>query len=120
MNEYCYSFDEECFIGSFTTLEECIEVAKESAIEEDYETFYIGITEIPKINFSYSDFIVESMSEDLYEECGEFAEDFNPTLSDQTLLDDMLQTTISSWLDKIGGFKCYKVINIKEYKVKND
>lgn len=100
MNEkYCYSWDGEKYHGEFDTEKEALEDAKVDS--PDVESVYIGIAESPKLRWcSNEEEIIESIIENLYEDIGEYAEDFEVSRSHELELAEMIDETVKRWIDK--------------------
>lgn len=111
--EYSWAFDEESerYSGSHPTVQEAIEEAFEE--DPDAEIVWVGVATPPDINGEWlADIVTESISESLYEQCGEAADLFEPNKVQREALGKMIE----GWIDSIGGFSCWSVEKIKAYQ----
>lgn len=112
--QYCYSFDGEYYHGCYDTEEEAIEEAKK---ESDAEEVWVGTCEEPDLNWNTNEeYIIDSMAEQLGDEVGEAAENFEVTDEEQSVLAKMIDETVKTWIEQEGiKPQCYAVLN--EHKV---
>lgn len=97
--EYCYSWNGECYHGEFNTEQEALEAAK---TDRPYnEEVWIGTATEPSLIFNTNeDYIIESLTENLYDQCGEFAENFTVSEEDEKRLGEMLKETVERWIEE--------------------
>ncbi len=108
---YCYSWNEENYYGSYDTEKEAIEEAKEERPEATY--VFIGTCTEPTLKWnSYEEYIIESISENLGEDVGEAAENFEVDSEDEIELARMIDKTVKTWIaqNKIKP-SCYMVLD---------
>ena len=95
--KYCYSWNEECYFGSFDTAVEAIEEAKEERPEA--ECVFIGTCTEPTLKWnSNEENIIESITENLEGEVGEAAENFEVSTSDELSLAKMIDEVVAKWI----------------------
>lgn len=114
---YCYSFDEEQFHGDFGTEQEA--VAEAAASDPERTTVYVGeVRPVRKmlVPQHLGDDIIDRVSELLFEEMGEFADDFSASAEQKQELGAM----VIEWLDENVGFAGYGVENVKETTINTD
>ena len=116
MEKYCYSFIGENYdSGLFETRKEAIESAKKDRPEE--ENVWVGIVVKPTLRWnSCEEEIIESMQEDLYDQCGEYAEgQLDDITNEQELaLAKMIDEAVEKWINKYNiKTSCYTVENCK-------
>lgn len=119
--KYTWNFDRNAEYWNndeYDTVEECIKDARNNMIsDEDYVVYIAEVVPFePKID---ADDILCRLEEDAYEECGEFAEDWNvyEANKDDELSNALTQVLID-WLKKhhlMPNF--YTVENIREYSL---
>ncbi len=110
--QYCYSWDGENYShGLFDSEEEAIAEAKESDL--DAQEVYVGIAVTPELRWnSNEEDIIYSMHENLWEDCGEYADDALDITNEQNHdLARMLDETVKKWIEKHRIVpSCYYVI----------
>lgn len=110
--QWCYSWDGENYSnGLFDSKEEALKDAKDSMT--DAEEVYIGIAVSPKLRWvSNEEQIIESMNENLYDDCGEYAEEGLEVTTEQEVdLGRMIDKAVEEWIDKHHiRPTCYSVI----------
>ena len=101
-NKWCYSTDKENYTGIFDTKEEAIKEGKIDAIDRDKKHFYIAKAIKDFTPCIDTDFIIELIQEDAYNNGGEWAEDYLDDISKEQLaeLDKKLNDVLSDWLNK--------------------
>ena len=107
---FCYSTDDERFIGEFDTAEEAAEEAFE---ETDAMEISVGESVDPTTFITPEQVgadIVERLQEDLGEECGEASECFDPSRDEAREIGAL----VLKWIADHGGFHCYAVKNIQK------
>lgn len=111
MNKYCHSVDGELYNGMFDTEEEAMEDARGSY--PDLEEIYIGTcTESTLRWISNEDQIIDSIIENLYEDVGEFAENFEVTSEQEVKLGRMIDETVKAWIAQENiKPNCYQVLD---------
>lgn len=111
MSKYCYSRDGEIYFGEFDTEEEAIEEAKESY--PDDEDVYIGTCTEPILRWvSHENQIIDSIIDNLSEDCGEFAENFDVSEEQEIKLGKMIDETVKAWIEQENiKPNCYQVLD---------
>ena len=109
---YCWSYDGEYYNGSFNTEQEAIEDAKE-CVEDTCEEVYIGTCKTPVLSWnSNEEKIIESMYDNLYEECGEVSEIFEITREQELELANRIDKCVEKWIkDMKIKPNCWGVVN---------
>lgn len=126
--EWLWSLDEDGNgDGIWTNRESCREFAIMKAIEnrseEDRLTENVYVAESQEyIPYIFADIILERLSEDAWEECGEASEDsFKATGSQAKDLEEMLNNALGHWLTKHGLWPSFsklgpiEKINVEQY-----
>ena len=116
---YCYSWNGEDYSnGLFDTEEEAIEDARSS--DPDAEEVWIGTATEPTLTWnSNEEEIIESIHENLADECGDYAESFEISTEDELDLATMIDETVKKWIDKHKiKPSCYTVIDGGLYVLK--
>lgn len=111
---FAWSSNRETFRnGMFNTVEECLADARVNA---ELLVVYIGETEEPSVRLDgFGGDIVDTITDTLYDEVGECCDCFSPDQTDIKELDERVQEVVKKWLAKVGGFGCFKVVNINLY-----
>lgn len=119
MSKYCYSWDGTNYSnGPFNSEEEAIADAKET--NTSAEEVWIGTITEPKLRwFSNEEGIIDSMYENLREDCGDFADDFEIPLEQERELASMIDETVQKWIEK-NHIKpdCYQVLDGALYTIR--
>lgn len=120
---WAQSEDEEFWRhDKFDTVKECVADYLENYTDGNpQESIFVGEVEQFVISVDGSR-VIESVEENAYDECGECAEDWEPstgkTLSDWTELDEQLTKVVVDWLKKHNDMPSfYNVVDIREVKV---
>jgi hypothetical protein len=117
LGQWMYNFGDEEHWNEckyFDTREEAIEAGKQEAIVREKESYQVGQIQnfIPKI---CADSILEQISEDAYEECGDNVGDYPYTNNeDEKKLQDMLEEVLERWMDKTGNYPTFYKIRCVE------
>ena len=109
---YCWSSDGEHYNGSFDTEQETIEDAKET-VNDAYEEIYVGTCKEPVLSWnSNEEKIIESIYDNLYDECGEVSEIFEITREQELELANRIDKCVEQWINdmKIKP-NCWTVVN---------
>lgn len=120
MKKYSWSFSENetLYHHLGDSIEDCISQAKDWAgdMKDPYSHVYIG-ENIPYNAYIDTHMIIDSLSEQAYEECGEAAEGWLSVEGHKIdVLNGMLQEALDKWLDSIGEVPTfYQVDNLKSY-----
>lgn len=111
MSKYCYSNDGEIYYGEFDTEKEAIEDAKGSYPENN--EIYIGtVTEAVLRWNSNEEEIISSIIDNLYDDVGESAENFEVSLDQELELARMIDETVKKWIEKEKiEPSCYQVLD---------
>jgi hypothetical protein len=119
--KWVFSTDSETFNTGeyFDTKEQAVECGKAEYIWEDYcPTFYVG--QVESVNFGIyvdPDSILENISQSVYDEVGEVAEDYlnDVRKEDYEVLESELQEVVQKWMDRFGyNPTFFKVVNIEK------
>lgn len=133
IGKYTWEFDGDAEFwrnGTFDTIEECIQEAKEvmKAYGEEHSKIYIGETEVFE-PYVYGTDVIEHLEVAAYDEYGEVAESWDAwrTLKARGKkeaeaawadLDDKLNEVIDQWLKKYDlAPSFYRVVNIEEVPI---
>ena len=109
--KYCFSWDGDYYYGEFDSEQEAINEARHERPDEKY--LYIGTCTKPVLKWnSYEEEIIESIAENLRDEVGEAAENFEVDIQDELELARMIDDTVKAWIEK-RKIKpgCYKVLD---------
>ncbi len=111
MSKYCHSRDGEIYFGKFDTEEEAIEDAKGSYPND--KDAYIGTCTEPTLRWiSNEDQIIDSIIENLSEDVGEVAENFDVTSEQEVKLGKMIDETVKVWIAQENiKPNCYQVLD---------
>jgi len=115
---YCYGWDEETFYGKFDTELEAIEEARGERPEA--EEVYIGTCTEPTLRWSAGEeYIIDSILNNLSEDVGEAAENFEIELGDEKELERMINETVETWIEQ-NEIKpsCYAVLDAHVVELK--
>ena len=119
-DKWCYSWNEENFRGSFDSEEEAIKAARKEGPNAPY--VYIGTCTECTLGWpgiSASD-VIEAISENLYEQCGEAAQRFDVSSEDEAALDNVLNEVIEKWIeDRNIKAGCYCVLDAEKVWLKD-
>lgn len=117
--QYCYSFNGEDYSASFNTIDEALEEARECN-EDGCTSVYIGTVSKPSLGWlSNEEHILESMREQLYDDCGEYAIDALDISVEQEIdLGKMIDETVEEWIRKHNiKPSCFVVYDAVEYSI---
>lgn len=109
--KYCYSWNDENYNGSFDTEREAIADAK---IDRPYaEYVYIGTCTEPTLRWhSNEERIIESIIDNLSEDVGEAADNFEVSTADELELARMIDEVVATWIEQQGiKPSCYMVLD---------
>ena len=96
--KYCWSSDGEHYNGSFDTEQETIEDAKET-VNDVCEEIYVGTCKEPILSWnSNEEKIIESIYDNLYDECGEASESFEITREQELELANRIDKCVEQWI----------------------
>ena len=109
---YCWSSDGEHYNGSFDTEQETIEDAKET-VNDVCEEIYVGTCKEPVLSWnSNEEKIIESIYDNLYDECGEASESFEITREQELELANRIDKCVEQWIkDMKIKPNCWTVVN---------
>lgn len=109
---YCWSYDGEYYNGDYNTEQEAIEDAKER-VKDTCEEVYLGTCKEPVLSWnSNEEKIIESMYDNLYEECGEASENFEITREQELELANRINKCVKRWIkDMKIKPNCWTVVN---------
>ena len=109
---YCWSSDGEYYNGSFDTEQETIEDAKET-VNDVCEEIYVGTCKEPVLSWnSNEEKIIESIYDNLYDECGEASESFEITREQELELANRIDKCVEQWIkDMKIKPNCWTVVN---------
>lgn len=109
--EFCYSWYGEMYYGQYESEQEALNEAKKE--RKDAKQVYIGTCTEPILRWSSNEEdIIESISENLGEDVGEAAENFEITIEQERELARMIDETVEAWIkqEKIKP-SCYQVLD---------
>lgn len=109
--KYCHSSDGEVYYGAFDTEQEALEDAKETYLDD--EQCYIVTATEPELRWcTNEEHIIESIVDNLCEEVGEVAENFEVTTEQELELARMIDETVKLWIKKENiKPQCYSVLD---------
>lgn len=122
--KWVYSLNDDVFTTGeyFDTKEQAIEGAKADLTwEGECPAFYVG--QVKSADFAFSidtDVILETISQNVYEEFGEVAEDYLNDVQKEhyEVLEEELWDVINKWMDKFGyNPDFFKVVNIEKMSI---
>jgi hypothetical protein len=103
--KWCYSFNEENFEGDFRTKAEAIAEAEYYVYEadDDRDFIYVGQTKevIVSINTNW---LLDQLGEQAYEQAGEYAEDYLYDVSreHESILEERLNDVLYAWMEEFN------------------
>lgn len=101
--------------GRFETLDDCIADAR---VNSEASAVYVGETEEPSVRLDgFGGDIVDTITDALYDEVGECCDSFSPSKDEIKELDEQIQEVVKKWLEKAGGFSCFKVVGVQMYSL---
>lgn len=110
------------YSGGFDTIEQCIEDAKFSGCKAG-ETIYVGECKTPKINGIYFEDVLEDVHDQMYDEVGELADDWDiediPSKAIYNKYEEKLRNLVLEYikeLDMEPDF--FKVVNVVPIVIK--
>lgn len=111
MSKYCHSRDGEIYFGEFDAEEEAIKDARGSY--PDLEEIYIGTRTEPTLRWiGNEDQIINSIIENLSEDVGEVADNFEVTSEQEVKLGRMIDETVKAWIAQENiKPNCYQVLD---------
>ena len=99
MSKYCHSNDGELYYGEFDTEQDALEDAKESYPGES--EIYIGTCTKPVFRWNgCEEKIIDSIKENLAEDVGEAAENFEVSVEQELELARMIDETVKAWIEQ--------------------
>lgn len=117
-DKYWCSWNGECYDeGPYDSLEEALEGAKEANVFK-YKKVWIGTAEKATLRWnSNEEEIIESMIENLCEDCGEYGEDaLDVTVEQELDLAKMIDEVVSQWIRKHDiKVSCFTVRDGREF-----
>ena len=119
-DKYCYSWDEEMYYGEYDSEQEAIDDAKGDCPDKEY--VYIGTCTEPKLTWcSNEEKIIESIMDNLSDDVGEAAENFEVDIEDELELARMIDETVETWIiqNKIKP-SCYMVLDGHKVYLKSE
>lgn len=121
MNKYYWNFneDEEVWHHSYPTIASCIEEAKREKEDREIANKHIFIGEVePYEPIVYADYLIDSIREQAYEECGEGCDLWLNSLKkeDEEKLEERLNQVFLQWLDESNNKPSFgKFMKINKY-----
>ena len=102
MNKYFWNFDrhDEVWHNSCPTIEDCIEEAKWEKEGREIAENHVFIGEVePYKPIVYADYLIDSIREQAYEECGECCEGWLDGLNkkQERILEERLNKVFTDW-----------------------
>ena len=119
--KYAYSFNDEYYTGTFDTVEEALEEAKEINACVHYPQVWIGKCFTPRLD-SYvdEDRIIESMYDALEREVGESADSFEVGIPEREELSKRLTACVEKWIKDFNiQPNCYGVEDVSCYELED-
>lgn len=117
--QWMYNFGDEEHWNEceyFDTKEEAIEAGREEAIAREEESYQVGQIEsfVPRIS---AERIMEQISEDAYEECGDNVGDYPfSDREDQQKLQEILDEALERWIEKTNNYPTfYKIGRVENF-----
>ena len=101
-NKWCISSDGEHYHEDCESREEAIEIAKEDYKYDSFHIAKVARLEFTASDVSLSDEAYESLSEQLFEECGEISETWDNEVTKEQLeeLDQIIGNAVIDWINK--------------------
>lgn len=119
--QWMYNFGDEEHWNEceyFNTREEAIDAGREEAIAREESQYQVGqiVDFVPRISAEY---VLEQISEDAYEECGDNVGDYPFTnKEDQQKLQEMLDEVLERWMDKTNNYPTfYKIEKVENLSI---
>ena len=98
-DKYCYSFDDERYQGEFDSEQDAINEARVNYPDKEY--VYIGTCVKPELRWrSNEEQVIESIRDNLFDEVGEWAENFEVSTQNELDLALMIDETVKAWIEK--------------------
>lgn len=116
--QYAFSFDGEDYNnGLYDSIEDILKELKYLQTEES--EVWIGQAVEPELRWETNeDQIVDSIMENLYDDCGEFADSFGITTDVEIDLKKMIDNTVRKWINKHNlKPNCFTIINESLYSI---
>jgi len=123
MNKYFWNFDkhDEVWQNSCPTIEDCIEEAKWEKEDREIAENHVFIGEVePYKPIVYADYLIDSIREQAYEECGECCEGWLDGLKkeQEELLEERLNKVLIDWLVETNNSPSFgKFMKIIKYNL---
>lgn len=112
--EYSHSYDGENYQGQFSTIAEAMREAIAEIGDNHGATFYVGKT-IPFVARGDAESVIDQLSEQAHDECGEHAEDYLGGVTDEQKKE--LEDFISAWADRVETPNFWTIGETKKYTV---
>ena len=123
MNKYYWNFneDEEVWRNSYPTIASCIKEAKREKEDREIANNHIFIGEVePYEPIVYADYLIDSIREQAYEECGEGCEGWLDGLNreQEEILEEKLNKVLIDWLVETNNSPSFgKLMKIIKYNL---
>ena len=123
MNKYYWNFneDEEVWHNSYPTIASCIEEAKREKEDREIAKNHVFIGEVePYEPIVYADYLIDSIREQAYEECGECCEGWLDGLNreQEEILEERLNKVLIDWLEETNNSPSFgKFMKISKYNL---
>jgi hypothetical protein len=116
VKQFTWSFNKSQFPNKFhDNIHDCIIDAYDAHTDE--KIVFVGEVERPNIRLStLGDHVLERITDDLYNEIGDFTVGFHPTRENKGELNNKIEYAAKEWLIDVGYF-CFKVVNIDAYDI---
>lgn len=119
--QWMYNFGDEEHWNEceyFDTKEEAVDAGRAEAIAREESQYQVGqiVDFVPRISAEY---VLEQISEDAYEECGDNVGDYPFTnKKDQQKLQEMLDEVLERWMDKTNNYPTfYKIEKVENLSI---
>lgn len=119
--QWMYNFGDEEHWNEceyFDTKEEAVDAGRAEAIAREESQYQVGqiVDFVPRISAEY---VLEQISEDAYEECGDNVGDYPFTnKEDQQKLQEMLDEVLERWMDKTNNYPTfYKIEKVENLSI---
>lgn len=123
MNKYFWNFDkhDEVWQNSCPTIEDCIEEAKWEKEDREIAENHVFIGEVePYKPIVYADYLIDSIREQAYGECGECCEGWLDGLNkeQEEILEERLNKVLIDWLEETNNSPSFgKFMKVSKYNL---
>ena len=123
MNKYFWNFNEheEVWQNSCPEIEDCLDEAKLEKEDREIAENHVFIGEVePYKPIVYADYLIDSIREQAYEECGECCEGWLDGLNkeQEEILEERLNKVLIDWLEETNNSPSFgKFMKISKYNL---